>query len=223
MRSFWRVAIVLALVAASGPVVGHSFWPTHYSAKAGLSLAGDRLAAVVVVEVPTFEMVRLFREYHKDLDLLAEIEAGRFEPLEDQYRAAQLENFGSELTLTVNGDPAQGRWQAVDSPANGLGTEGFFVYMLEFAFEDPAAVSADTVELEVRLETRVLPQQAVMLANVVEAGDGWEVSKSSIPEPEVTEDIPEGARVPDDLGLWTTDAVKRDLRVTFSRTARKSR
>lgn len=205
---------LVAALAASVPAQAHSFWPSYHSAKSAVSVGDEGLKAAVIVEVPTFEMVSAFREFFSDIDLMAEIEAGRFEPLEDEFRAAQLDRFAAGLKLSVGGQPVAGSWQPVDSPANGLGTEGFFVYMLEFVF----ARTPDLGDrVEVRLENRLLPERPVMMANIAEAKDGWEVVESSIPPPEEFPELPEGAALGAELGLWSDDPVKRDLRVSFAR------
>ena len=212
------VALISLLAAAlfvCAPATAHSSWPSYYSAKSALSMDGEGLHAVVVVEVPTFEMVTGFREYFRDIDLMAEIEANRFQPLEEEYSEAQFERFASGLVLTVDGGEAVGHWRPVDSPVNGKGTEGFFVYMLEFVFAAPADLGACT---EVRLENNLLLDQNLVLANVAQAEGGWEVVDSSIPPPEEYPGLPQGVALAEGLGLWTEDPIKRDLRVAFART-----
>ncbi len=209
-------ALVIAALGAAVPGQAHSFWPSYHSAKTALSLGEKGLEAAVVVEVPSFEMVSAFREYYSDIDLIAEIEAGRFEPLEDEFRADQLTRFGAGLELFIDGRPVSGSWQPVDSPANGLATEGFFVYMLEFVFDRPPELGE---RVEVRLEARLLQEKSLMMANVVQAKDGWEVVQSSIPPPEEYPELPEGAALGAELGLWSEDPVKRDLRVSFARSS----
>ena len=215
------VAIGMALLVASTALSAHSFFPTHYSAKSAVSVDAEGIRAVVVIEVPTFQMVKSFREHFSDIDLLAEIEAGRFEPLEDEFRIAQLELLARDLRLTVNGGSVEGVWRPVDSPVNGRGTEGFFVYMLEFDWLESFALPTEVGEpVLVRLETLVLPEEAIVLANVAEASDGWEILESSIPPAEEYPEVPQGAALIDELGLWTADPVKRDLRVSFARVGR---
>ena len=219
-----RLSAVLLSLLLAAPAGSHSYWPSYYSAKSAVSVGAKGLQAVVVIEVPTFAMVSSFREYFSDIDLMAEIEAGRFEPLENEYRDAQYEELSAALELTIDGAQAAGSWQPVDSPANGLSTEGFFVYMLEFVFADaepgqgtkdlPTAVGA---KISVRLQANVLEQEQLMLANLVVASDGWEVLESSIPPPEEYPELPKGSVLVDDLGMWSEDEVKRDLRVTFVR------
>jgi len=177
-------------------------------------MAADGLQAVVVIEVPTFELVVDFRRHFADRDLVAEIEAGGFAALEDAYREVQFERFAALLDLSVDGRAAKGSWEPVDTPVNGRGTEGFFVYMLEFRFERPLPAA---VRREVRVVNRILPDAAMVLANQAQAEDGWRVVESSIPEPQIPDGLPQGAESMPELALWSEDPVKRDLRVVFAR------
>jgi hypothetical protein len=213
-----RIAVAAALIvlaALPASVSAHLFWPTFHSAKSALSIDAEKgLQAAVVIEVPTFELLARFKEHYANLDLLKEIEAGRFDELESKFRDLQFETFTKALGLTIDGKPAAGRWRPVETPINGKGTEGFFVYMLEFAFTTPPELGR---RVAVRLENKTLPEAEVVMANVAEASGGWRVAESSIPAPEKYPDLPEGAQYADDISLWSIDPAKRDLRVVFVR------
>src|SRR5688572_1369170 len=209
------LAVGVVLPAA---LSAHLFWPTFHSAKSALSIDAEKgLQAAVVIEVPTFELLASFNQHYADLDLMKEIEAGRFDELETKFRDVQFERFARDLALSIDGKPASGKWRAVETPINGKGTEGFFVYMLEFAFT-AAPKLGDRVT--VRLENKALPEAQVVMANVAEASAGWRVVESSIPPPEEYPQLPEGAEyAQEDLAIWSIDPVKRDLRVVFARGA----
>jgi hypothetical protein len=214
-RRFGLLALVL-LVALPAATPAHLFWPTFHSAKSALSIDAEKgLQAAVVIEVPTFELLARFKEHYADLDLLKEIEAGRFDELESKFRDIQFEAFAKDLALAIDGKPAVGSWKPVSTPINGKGTEGFFVYMLEFAFTRPPQLGK---RVAVRLENKVLPEAQVVMANVAEASGGWRVAESSIPPPEEYPQLPEGAEyAQEDLAIWSIDPVKRDLKVVFER------
>ena len=206
---------LLLCIALPASLAAHLFWPTFHSAKSALAIDQERgLQAVVVIEVPTFELLASFKEHYAALDLMAEIEAGRFDELETKFRDVQLERFAGALALEVNGRSAAGKWRPVDTPINGKGTEGFFVYMLEFAFDRPPELGQ---RVEVRLRNRALSEAQVVMANLAEAEDGWRVVESSIPPPAEYPELPEGAEYSEELGLWSIDEAKRDLRVVFVR------
>jgi hypothetical protein len=214
------IALAVVLGAAFPAILSaHLFWPTFHSAKSALSVDAEKgLQAAVVIEVPTFELLASFKQHYADLDLLKEIEAGRFDELETEFRDVQFERFAKELTLSIDGKPVPGRWKPVDTPINGKGTEGFFVYMLEFAYSAPPKLGD---RIAVRLENKVFPEAQVVMANVAEAGAGWRVAESSIPPPEEYPQLPEGAEyAQEDLAIWSIDPVKRDLKVVFTRDAK---
>ena len=209
------IAALLLLAALPATVSAHLFWPTFHSAKSALSIDAEKgLQAAVVIEVPTFELLARFKEHYANLDLLEEIEAGRFDELEARFRDVQFATFSKALALSIDGEPASGQWRPVETPINGKGTEGFFVYMLEFAFTTPPQLGK---RIAVRLENKAIPEAQVVMANVAEASGGWRVAESSIPPPEKYPDLPEGAQYADDIASWSIDPVKRDLRVTFER------
>ncbi|HVR29214.1 MAG TPA: hypothetical protein VMS86_06725 [Thermoanaerobaculia bacterium] len=214
------LAILLsaALCLALAPrLAAHLFWPTFHSAKSAVSLDDEKgLQAVVVIEVPAFELLARFKEHYAALDLMAEIEAGRFEELETKFRDVELERFAGALALEIDGRSAPGKWRPVETPINGKGTEGFFVYLLEFAFDRSPRLGE---RVEVRLLNRALPGVQVVMANVAEAAGGWRVAESSIPPAAEYPELPEGAEYSEDLGLWSIDETKRDLRVVFARPA----
>ncbi len=205
------LALLLALV---GPVQGHAFWPSNHSARTGVSMSAEGLQAAVVIEVPAIRLIEGFKEHFEDLDLMAEIEAGRFAALEEEYNRVLFATFAEGLDLFVDDRPAVGAWQPVDTPVNGRGTEGFFVYLLEFAFDEEVQPAE---RLRVRLVNRTLEGFEVVMANQATAADGWRVVESSIPPPTTPVEIPRGAAVEEELALWSIDPVKRDLRVVFSR------
>jgi len=216
-RTFRALLAVVALAVVPGALHAHLFWPTFHSAKSAVSIGSEKgLPAAGVIEVPTFELLARFKEHYAGLDLMKEIEAGRFDALEAKFRDLQFESFAKDLSLSIDGQPASGKWRPAETPINGKGTEGFFVYMLEFAFTTPPKLGD---RVTVRLENKTLPEAQVVMANVAEASGGWRVVESSIPPPEKYPDLPEGAQYSDDLALWSIDPVKRDLRVVFSRDA----
>jgi hypothetical protein len=214
------LAAMIAWAALPAALCAHLFWPTFHSAKSAISIDAEKgLQAAVVIEVPTFELLAAFKQHYASLDLMKEIEAGRFDDLEAKFRDVQFEKFAKDLVLSIDGKPAAGKWRPVETPINGKGTEGFFVYMLEFAWSAPPKLGD---RVAVRLENKSLPDSEVVMANVAEAKDGWRVVESSIPPPEEYPELPEGAELAqEDLAIWSIDPVKRDLKVVFARDSAK--
>ena len=64
------------------------------------------------------------------------------------YNNLQWNTLANSLTFTVDNIPVQGEWLAIDHPANGKATEGFFVYMVSFMYEKPVELN-DGVTIEI--------------------------------------------------------------------------
>lgn len=206
------LVFVLLLVATSGPVAAHSFWPTFYSAKTTVTADGERLGVTVVVEVPVVSLLGKFRKYFSHLDLEQEIREGRFEALEDEFRAHQLSRLAAALELRLDGEAPAGTWQPVDTPVNGRANEGFFVYLLEFRPQAPPELGA-TAEVEV--SNRVYEGRNIVFANYVDARGGWEVVESSTPQPSPAADLSPGS--PDEIAMWSEEPERRRFRVVLRR------
>jgi hypothetical protein len=214
----WICALSSALLCAvvSPIVLAHSSWPTFYSAKSALSIGADGLEVAMVIEIPTFAVVPRFRKHFKDLDLMEEIEAGRFEKLEDQFRDHMFQELGEGLSVAIDGQTVPGDWRSVETPINGKANEGFFVYMLEFVPKSPP-VLADS--LEVVIHNRLYPGENIIFAGYAEAKADWRVVESSAPQPPPGVDLTPGSAA--ELDMWTTDPALRAFKVSLSRTQPK--
>lgn len=209
-------ALVLALgcvfLAASGPVPAHVAWPTFHSAKTSIAADAERLRVAVVVEIPLPDLVLAFNQHFAHLDLLAEIEKGRVEELEEEFRRGQFEEMARALAVEIDGKPANGRFRAADTPINGRATEGFFVYVLEYAFEQPPRPAG---RLELTVKNQLYPGVDMVFANHVEARGGWRVISASTPQPPPGADLTVGS--PEEAAMWGADESRREFRVVLER------
>jgi hypothetical protein len=202
----------VALFAAA-PLVGHSFWPTFYSSKTAVSVAGDELQVAEVIEIPTASLLPKFRKRYRHLDLKEEIEAGRFDALEEQFKQELFATMGEGLSLEVDGRAVAGSWEPADTPMNGRASEGFFVYLLEFEPAEPWQLGE---RVRVRVTNDLYRDRNIVLANYVETGPDWTLLESSSPQPPPGADLTVGA--PAELEMWSQDPEYRDFRVVLERT-----
>ena len=142
-------------------------------------------------------LVLAFNQHFAHLDLLAEIEKGRVEELEEEFRRGQFEQMAQGLTVEIDGKPAGGRFRAADTPINGRATEGFFVYVLEYAFERPPRLPR---RLEIAVTNRLYQGVDMVFANHVEARGGWRVVSASTPQPPPGADLTVGS--PEEAAMW---------------------
>ncbi len=202
--------VALALVAAllcAGLGQAHLAFPEFYSVKATVTADGEELHVEALVEIPLAELVLAFNRHFQHIDLIAEIQAGKIEALEDEFREAMFERLGAGLGLEVDGQ-RHDAWRPADSPINGRAGEGFFVYILE-----TTRALAPSRELRVQLTNALYPDQQMVLANLAFGGDGWAVDQASTPQPPPGADLEEGSE--DELLLWSDDPEKRQFQVSF--------
>jgi hypothetical protein len=205
--------LLLALLPAG--LHGHVAWPTFHSAKTSIALDEQRLRIAVVVEVPLPDLVLAFNQHFAHLDLLAEIEKGRIEELEEEFRRGQFDHMAKGLAVEIDGEPASGRFRAADTPINGRATEGFFVYVLEYAFERPPKLASRHA---VEVVNRLYPGADMVFANHVEARGGWRVASASTPQPPPGADLTVGS--PEETAMWSEDESHREFRVVLERADR---
>ncbi len=185
-----------------------------YSLRTAVRLDGDRLDAVVVVEVPfDVVMARLrpviapFRERGDAEGARGAIEADK---------AARFEEIARTITLTVDGSALPGRWAPRDVPYNGQGSAagGFFLYVVGFVPATgarPADRDGDG-DIDVRVRTTALAEAPMTYSATALAGGGWTVADSS-----AAGLLPASPASVDDPAAWVRDDALRDLRVRYVR------
>ena len=132
--------------------------------------------------------------------------------LEDAFRQAQFVRLAEGIELLVQGQPADGGWKPAETPINGRGSEGFFVYMLEFAFDQRPDL-ASPLELEIRND--LYPGSEILFANYLRAEDGWAVVEASTPQPPPGADLSFGSE--DEMAMWSDDESRRRFQATVRR------
>lgn len=213
IRAPYRIvtATLLGLVALLGAKVGpagaHPFDATYYSCRAVVAMNGDGLKVTVVVEVPTVMILDEFLSLYGDPTQLDD-EADAI------FRRRQFDKLAADLVLHVDRQVPAGRWQPVQTEANGRGTETFFVYLLEFVPDEPERFAA-AERLDVRVEMNVFSRDFIYLSASTEVEAPWRVVLNSA-EPLL-------AATDDELfdpetGRWTVDPRLRRLRVKLEKT-----
>ena len=209
-NGLWFVALLCLLTSA--PTSAHVAFPTAYSGRTTISLGADGLKVLVTIEIPLAALVLEFNRHFADTDLIAEIENGRIEELEEQFREAQFERLAENLELEVGERRAPGRWRAADTPINGRGAEGFFVYLLEFEHDSPPELGD---RVEIRVGNGLYVGQEMMFANLVEASEPWQLVESSSPQPPPGADLSPGSA--DETALWSDLPERREFHVVAQR------
>lgn len=176
-----RAGLVVLWIAV-GALVGvraeaHPLSRDQWSLRSAVQLAGEKLDAVVVLEVP-FAVVA--QELKPDLDAArkAPNAAQAAEAAITTYAGRHWEAMAKGLTLTVDGRRVAGTWKPSANRLNGKGAVegGFFLYIVEFVATSPPVLDGDVT---VVVDNKGYPDKPMVYSAMVHAGTGWKVASNS--------------------------------------------
>ena len=177
----WRKVISLGkwvalglMVSLSLPnnAVAHPFSQEEYSLRTAVTISDRGVVPLVVLEVP---IPIALKEIGATVSDPKDVKRRKI----NAYNKAQWETLSNNLTFTVNGQPAKGEWLAIDHPANGKATEGFFVYMVSFKF---AKVQDLGSEVQVVIDNSAYPDSKMVYSGSATAKAPWVVDTSTSKE-----------------------------------------
>ncbi|REJ86118.1 MAG: hypothetical protein DWQ36_22120 [Acidobacteria bacterium] len=216
------VAVAVVASAVAGllapftirPARAHSAWPDLHSTRTEVGCreasgpaVGEhcRLRVLVTLEVPAAVAVVLFQEHWREVDLAAEIRAGRIEELEDGFRARQFERLAGGIALRIGGEEPPGlEWKPSDRFGNGYGLDGFFVYEFEAVTTLPIVVEERTA---VVVRHGNFAGDEVMFSHLVDPSAPLRVVAASVAMPPEGADLTPGSA--DETALWSSDESRR--------------
>ena len=156
----------------SGMADAHPFSQEEYSLRTAVTISERGVVPLVVLEVPIPVALK-------------EIGAAVSDPKDvkrrkiNAYNKAQWDALSDNLTFTVNGEPAKGEWLAIDHPANGKATEGFFVYMVSFKFSKALDLGST---VNVVIQNAAYPDSKMVYSGSATAKEPWVVDSSTSKE-----------------------------------------
>jgi len=115
--------------------LAHPFAATEYSLRTAFKASDEGLVAFVVLEVPIPVVM-------KGIGVAKEDDLATKKRKVEKYNQEIWRSMGDGLTLKIDGAPVKGDWMAIEHELNGKAAEGFFVYIVGFAFRDPAALAS---------------------------------------------------------------------------------
>lgn len=195
------------LLAALAVADAHPLARDRYSLRAALRLDGDRVDALVVLEIPFDVVVK---------SLGGELQASGVDPASasarearDAWTASVWKRLADGLVLTVDGVVPAGAWAPSDNRYNGKGvaSEGFFLYVVEFRPAGPITLDGD-VTLD--LVNTGWTDAPMSYSAVVMPGKGWTVTEHSL-----SGVLPDRPYDLNDPAFWVDDPGLRALRARF--------
>lgn len=196
------IVALVTLIALPKSLGAHMAFPEFHSVKTTVTASATGVHVLATVEIPLADLVLAFNQHFEHLDLIAEIQAGKIDALERQFREATFDQLAQGLALRVDGrDLEPSAWQPVSTPINGRAGEAFFVYLLE------ARIESAPRALRFELSNELFEGEDLVLAHLAQVGEGWRTVSSSVPQPPPDADLTEGSE--DELALWSDDPAKR--------------
>lgn len=153
-------------------VEAHPFSQEEYSLRTAVTISEKGVVPLVVLEVP---IPTALKEIGATVSDPKDVKRRKI----NAYNKAQWSTLSDNLTFTVNGESAKGEWLAIDHPANGKATEGFFVYMVSFRFDK--ALSVDS-EVTVEIHNAAYPDAKMVYSGSAIAKHPWTVLNSTSKE-----------------------------------------
>ena len=176
--AIWRVgyqlcvAMILWCVVFMQSANAHPFSQEEYSLRTAVTISERGVVPLVVLEVP---IPIALKEIGATVSDPRDVKRRKI----NAYNKSQWETLSQGLTFTVNGEPAKGEWLAIDHPANGKATEGFFVYMVSFKFSKTLTLGE---ELNVVIQNVAYPDSKMVYSGSAVAKTPWVVDSSTSKE-----------------------------------------
>ena len=168
----WSAVALFGWCIQTGIADAHPFSQEEYSLRTAVTISERGVVPLVVLEVPIPVALK-------------EIGAAVSDPKDvkrrkiNAYNKAQWDALSDNLTFTVNGEPAKGEWLAIDHPANGKATEGFFVYMVSFKFSKTLDLGST---VNVVIQNSAYPDSKMVYSGSATAKEPWVVDSSTSKE-----------------------------------------
>ena len=197
-----RVCWSFLILFHSSLAIAHPFSQEEYSLRTAITVSEKGVIPLVVLEVPIPIALR-------------EIGATTTDPREVKkrkikaYNEKQWNTLSDNLIFTINGQAVEGKWMAINHPANGKAAEGFFVYMVSFNYLKNPNLSSGSVIL---IDNQAYPDAKMVYSGSVTTKPPWRLDAST------TTDIlgeNESAELSDPK-RWSTDPALRTISVTVT-------
>jgi len=197
-------ALSLHLAAAS-TAHAHPFAASEYSLRTAFKASDEGLVAFVVLEVPIPVVM-------KGIGVAVEDDLSTKKRKVGRYNETTWKQMADGLTLFVDGTPVKGDWLAIEHDLNGKAAEGFFVYMVGFAFADAAVVTGKAA-YTIKVDNTGFTDVPMWYSGSAVALTPWTVTRNT------AQDVlgADSERKLTDPGRWTRDAQMRHMVVAFER------
>ena len=130
LLSLGLIPLLAAAVWTTPAAQAHPFAATEYSLRTAFKASDEGLVAFVVLEIPIPVVM-------KGIGVTKEDDLATKKRKVAKYNQSIWSDMAAGLSLTIDGEEVEGEWLAIEHELNGKAAEGFFVYMVGYAFREP--------------------------------------------------------------------------------------
>ena len=130
LLSLGLTAVLAAALGTPPAAQAHPFAATEYSLRTAFKASDEGLVAFVVLEIPIPVVM-------KGIGVTKEDDLATKKRKVAKYNQSIWRDMAAGLSLTIDGEKVEGEWLAIEHELNGKAAEGFFVYMVGYAFGEP--------------------------------------------------------------------------------------
>jgi len=170
--SQWFTIALVGCFIQSGMARAHPFSQEEYSLRTAVTVSERGVVPLVVLEVP---IPVALKEIGATVSDPKDVKRRKI----NAYNKAQWDALSQNITFTVNGESAKGEWLAIDHPANGKATEGFFVYMVSFKFTKAPDLGSN---VNIEIKNSAYPDSKMVYSGSATAREPWVVDSSTAKE-----------------------------------------
>ena len=152
--------------------LAHPFSQEDYSLRTAVRVSEKGVVPLVALEIP---IPIALREIGAKTD---ENRAAKKRKIK-RYNQQQWNNLAESLVFTIDGVPAKGKWRAIDHPANGKASEGFFVYLVSFQFKSPVSLNPGS---EIIIDNQSYTDKKMVYSGSATATSPWKIVSSTANE-----------------------------------------
>jgi len=163
------ICIITWMFLGNSKASAHPFSQEEYSLRTAINVSQQGIVPLVVLEIP---IPIALKEIGAATTDLRDVKKRKIKA----YNERQWKTLSENVIFTVDGTEPQGEWLAINHPANGKATEGFFVYMVSFNFtKQPTLVDGSTIIID----NQAYPEAKMVYSGSVTVKDPWKLSSST--------------------------------------------
>lgn len=198
-----KIMIGLLIGLWSLTAQAHPFSKEEYSLRTSIRVSDKGVVPLVALEIPI--PIAL-----KEINAKAEDSTEKKKKKIEKYNKKQWKLLAKNLSFSIDGKKAKGKWLPIKHKANGKAAEGFFVYLVSFQHKSRTPLQNGSTII---IENRAYLDAPMVYSGAAKASAPWSItestSKNVLGENEMAE--------LSDPKRWSSDAKLRKMKVVVGK------